>query len=94
MIPPARQSDSDSSELPPQVAGILGLGMLPEDGQDRISKGPFFQLFQGSAESHEAMLELCLALQEALDARGMQLQDLTRDELLDVMSELPWRQQD
>lgn len=85
-------SDRQSTPLPgdfqQQVKGILGLGTSPLDGERRISKGPFYKLFQGNEAAHDAMLKLCVALQRELERRGLSIEDLTQAELIEVMEGL------
>jgi len=77
-----------SEDLSGQIAGILGLGNIPEDGHLRKSEGEFFTLIDGSEDGHEEMLRLCVDLQQALDQRGQQLGDLDKGELIALLKEL------
>jgi len=85
-------SDRNSPPPPPDlqahVKGILGLGTLPLDGESRVTRGPFYQLFQGSEAAHEAMLELCMKLQAELEAADLSLEELTQEELIALMENL------
>ena len=66
---------------------LLGLGLDNSDGHVRITRGCNFHLLGGSHETHEAMQEKCIKFIEKLDARGKQLDDMDRGELLDLAAE-------
>ena len=57
------------------------------DGHVRVTRGQNFHLLGGSQDTHEAMQEKCIKLNEKLDARGKQLEDLDRTELADLAAE-------
>lgn len=78
-------SDPDFNQ---KVAGILGLGLQDEAGHHRVSKGPFFHLMQGTEAGHEAMLALCLYVEKALDQDGRSLNDLTKQELIEIIQQM------
>jgi hypothetical protein len=62
---------------------MLGLG-LDTDGHKRVTKGPNFALYGGSKETHEAMTEKAVKINEKLTARGKRLEDVSREELDDI----------
>lgn len=66
---------------------LLGVGLDNSDGQARVTRGKNFELLGGSKDTHESMQEKCIKLNEKLDARGKQLEDLDRSELLDLAAE-------
>ena len=68
-------------------AAILGVG-LDSDGRKRITTGPNFALFGGTAETHEAMTEKALKINEKLKARGKQLEEVSHDEFDDIAEEV------
>ena len=68
-------------------AVLLGVGLDDDGGQTRITHGPNFRLFGGSEDTHEQMQEKCIKLNEKLKSRGKQLEDLHRQEFLDVAGE-------
>lgn len=68
-------------------AAILGLG-LDSDGHKRITTGENFALFGGTQETHEAMTEKAIKINEKLKARGKQLETVTREEFDDIASEV------
>ena len=66
---------------------LLGLGLDDAEGHVRVTRGQNFHLLGGSQNTHEAMQEKCIKLNEKLDARGKQLEDLDRTELADLAAE-------
>ena len=68
-------------------AGLLGLGLDNRDGHVRVTRGRNFHLLGGSQETHEAMQEKCIKLNEKLDARGKDLDSVGRKEFLDLAAE-------
>ena len=55
-----------------------------KDGQLRVTRGKNFQLVGGSHDTHESMQEKCIKFNEKLDARGKDLQELEKQELIDL----------
>ena len=51
---------------------MLGVG-LDSDGHKRITQGHNFALVGGSEETHEAMTEKAIKINEKLEAKGKQL---------------------
>jgi len=66
---------------------LLGLGLDHDDECVRVTKGRNFRLFGGSQQTHESMQEKCIRFNEKLDQRGKELEDLERQELVDLASE-------
>lgn len=64
-------------------AVLLGLG-LDSDGHKRVTTGPNFALVGGTAETHEAMTEKAIKINEKLAARGKRLEDVTANEFEDI----------
>ena len=62
---------------------ILGVG-LDTDGHKRVTTGPNFALVGGTHETHEAMTEKALKINEKLDAKGKRLEDVSREEFDDI----------
>ena len=62
---------------------MLGLG-LDSDGDKRVTKGPNFALYGGSKETHEAMTEKAVKINEKLTARGKRLEEVSREEFDDI----------
>jgi len=63
---------------------LLGLGLDNNDGHTRLTRGENFLLAGGSEETHTHMTEGALKLNEQLKKRGKQLEDISRDEFLDL----------
>ena len=66
-----------------QVAGLLGLAFDATDGHKRITRGNNFLLAGGSEKTHILMRETIIKVNETLDARGLELADVSADELRD-----------
>ncbi len=63
---------------------LLGVGLDNKDGHTRLTHGDNFLLAGGSQETHEHMTEGALKLNEQLKKRGKELEDVSRDEFLDL----------
>jgi hypothetical protein len=70
-----------------RVAGLLGLAFDADDGHKRITRGNNFLLAGGSEETHGFMRETIIKVNEELDARGLDLADVTPDELRDLLND-------
>jgi hypothetical protein len=68
---------------PRRKALLLGLG-LDSDGHKRLTKGPNFALLGGTEETHEAMTEKAIKINEKLASKGKQLEDVSREEFDDI----------
>ena len=66
---------------------MLGVG-LDSDGHKRLTTGPNFALVGGSQETHEAMTEKTIKINEKLKARGKQLETVTHKEFDDIAQEV------
>jgi len=62
---------------------LLGVG-LDSDGHKRVTTGRNFALVGGSEETHELMTEKAIKINEKLDAKGKQLEELGREEFEDI----------
>jgi hypothetical protein len=71
-----------------RIVRIVGLGLDNEDGHVRITQGKNFSVLLGSETTHERMQETCIKINERLDRRGEQLQDLSREEFIDLVSDI------
>ncbi len=60
-----------------RVAGLLGLAFDADDGHKRITRGNNFLLAGGSDETHGLMRETIIKVNEELDARGLDLADVS-----------------
>jgi hypothetical protein len=64
-------------------AVMLGLG-LDSDGHKRLTTGPNFALVGGTHDTHEAMTEKAIKINEKLAAKGKKLEDVTREEFDEI----------
>lgn len=62
---------------------MVGIG-LDSDGHQRVTKGPNFALIGGTQETHEAMTEKAIKINEQLADRGKQLEDVSTHELDEI----------
>ena len=70
-----------------RIAGLLGLAFDAKDGHKRITRGNNFLLAGGSEETHVLMRDTILKVNERLDERGLDLADVSADELRDLLNE-------
>lgn len=68
-------------------AKILGLGLDNNDDQVRITRSKNFHLVGGSKETHGSMQEKCVKFDEKLESRGKELDELEKNEFLDMAQE-------
>ena len=68
-------------------ASILGIG-LDSDGHKRLTKGDNFTLIGGTEETHDAMTEKAIKINERLKARGKQLENVSHQEFSDIAEEV------
>jgi hypothetical protein len=71
-----------------RIVRILGLGLDNEDRHVRVTKGKNFEIYFGSESTHEHMQEACIKINEKLDRRGRRLEDLSREEFIDLVSDV------
>lgn len=71
----------------PERAMMVGLGLDAEDGHTRVTKGDNFHLVGGSEETHERMTETVIKVNEKLADRGKQLEEVSREEFVDIIRE-------
>ena len=64
-------------------AMILGVG-LDSDGHKRVTTGPNFALVGGSQDTHEQMTEKAIKINEKLQQKGKQLEEVSREEFDDI----------
>jgi hypothetical protein len=64
-------------------AMMLGVG-LDADGHKRVTKGDNFTLVGGSKDTHEAMTEKAIKINEKLKARGKTLESVSHEEFDDI----------
>ncbi|MDB6124437.1 MAG: hypothetical protein JWQ71_3430 [Pedosphaera sp.] len=66
---------------------ILGIG-LDSDGHKRVTTGPNFTLVGGKEETHEAMTEKAIKINEKLAKKGKSLEEVSREEFDDIAHEV------
>lgn len=66
---------------------LVGVGLDNEDGHTRVTKGENFRLVGGSEETHGRMTETAIKFNEKLRERGKRLEDVEKDEFVDLMGE-------
>jgi hypothetical protein len=64
-------------------AVMLGVG-LDSDGHKRVTTGPNFALLGGSHETHEAMTEKAIKINEKLKESGRELHQVSPTEFDDI----------
>jgi len=62
---------------------LLGIG-LDTDGHRRLTTGENFALLGGTKETHEAMTEKAVKINEKLAAKGKSLEQVSREEFDDI----------
>jgi hypothetical protein len=67
----------------PPKALMVGIG-LDSDGHKRVTTGPNFALVGGSKETHEAMTEKAVKINEKLRVRGKELHEVSPAEFDDI----------
>jgi hypothetical protein len=79
---------SSKNRLPERrVAALLGLAFDAKDGHKRITRGSNFFLAGGSEETHGLMRDTIIKVNEQLDARGLELADVSADQLRDMLND-------
>ena len=79
-----RMTTADSGK---RDAMMLGVGLDGKDGHKRVTKGENFCLIGGSEETHEAMTETAVKINEKLARKGKRLADVSREEFADLVRE-------
>ena len=72
---------------------MLGVG-LDSDGHKRVTTGHNFALLGGSEETHEAMTEKVIKINEKLSAKGKQLENVSHEEFDDIAESVGLRRPD
>jgi len=76
-----------------QTALMLGIG-VDSDGHKRLTTGSNFALIGGTEETHSAMTEKAIKINEKLAAKGKRLEDVSREEFEDIAHSVGLRRQD
>ena len=72
---------------PKRASALLGVGFDGEDGETRLTRGRNFVLYGGTEETHSAMQETAIRVNEHLDRSGRRLEEVSPDELRDIVAE-------
>lgn len=67
---------------------LLGLGLDHKDGHKRVTKGENFLLCGGSKDTHEAMQEKAIKLNEALKKRRKTLEQVGVKEFSEIAAKV------
>lgn len=70
-----------------RLAAMVGVG-LDSDGHKRVTTGDNFALVGGTKETHEAMTEKAIKINEKLKARGQRLETISHEEFDDIAHEV------
>jgi hypothetical protein len=73
---------------PQKSAALFGLAFGGNDGQTRITRGKNFLLWGGTIHTHSFMQETAVKINERLDRRGKQLENISIKELRDICREV------
>jgi hypothetical protein len=76
-----------------KAALLLGIG-VDSDGHKRLTTGSNFALIGGTEETHQAMTEKAIKINEKLAAKGKRLEDVSREEFEDIAQSVGLRRQD
>ena len=79
---------ANNSQNDKPQASLLGVAFDADDGQKRITRGPNFVLAGGSSETHGQMQETAVKINEHLDRKGKQLEEVSIDELRDIVTDI------
>ena len=75
-----------------KAALMLGIA-VDSDGHKRLTTGSNFALIGGTEETHQAMTEKAIKINEKLAAKGKRLEDVTREEFEDIAHAVGLRRQ-
>jgi len=84
---------ADAPKKRKKTALMLGIG-VDSDGHKRLTTGSNFALIGGTEETHQAMTEKAIKINEKLAAKGKRLEDVTREEFEDIAHAVGLRRQD
>lgn len=70
---------------------LLGIGFDNKDGHKRITRGENFTIAGGSEETHEHMAETAIKFNEKLHRKGKNLEDVSKEEFIDMIREASQR---
>src|ERR1700679_4312208 len=76
-----------------KAALMLGVG-TDSDGHKRLTTGSNFALVGGTEETHQAMTETAIKINEKLAAKGKRLEEVSHEEFADIAHSVGLRRQD
>jgi hypothetical protein len=76
-----------------KTALMLGIG-VDSDGHKRLTTGSNFALIGGTEETHQAMTEKAIKINERLASKGKRLEDVTREEFEEIAQSVGLRRQE
>lgn len=79
--------NDDTKKKKPAKSLLLGVG-LDSDGHKRLTTGKNFALVGGTAETHDAMTEKAIKINEKLARRGKELHEVSREEFAEIANEV------
>jgi hypothetical protein len=85
--------DLNKDGKPKRKALLLGVG-LDSDGHKRVTTGKNFALVGGTAETHDAMTEKAIKINEKLARRGKELGEVSKEEFHDIAREVGLKHDD
>jgi len=83
---------SQSPKARKSKALLLGVG-LDADGHKRVTAGPNFLLAGGTQETHQAMTETAIKINEKLAHQGKTLDTVSREEFEEIAQSLGLKRQ-
>ena len=86
-MPYSQKSDEPQPAPVQRKALLIGVGLDAKDDHVRITKGENFRLVGGTEETHSRMTETAIKVNEKLQKRGRQLEDVSREEFTDLLRE-------
>ncbi len=66
-------------------AHMIGVGLDANDGEKRLTRGDNFTLVGGSDETHAAMQETAVKVNESLQKKGKTLDETSPEEFRDIL---------
>ena len=76
-----------------KTALMLGIG-VDSDGHKRLTTGSNFALIGGTEETHQAMTEKAIKINEKLAAKGKRLEDVSREEFQEIAESVGLRRRE
>lgn len=81
------RANADKPAAPKKILRILGVG-FDKDGHTRITHGDKSSVYMGTEETHEFISQLCNRIEERLKEQGLTLQDITIEQLQEIIQDV------